>query len=182
MISVNGSLDIFVYSLFTLIKLNGNSSKLLPCQCYWIVAPLGRRRNGWRKKLEGNNTRTLCAIFNISWRHHHHHHHHVTLLAQIYLTLSRHASLSSIAPGGVFQATSCIGIELLYIGSNWSSNLCSSMWRGLLEYIAYEFVLTFPAVSSMSGSSNFDSFCDGWVVGGRTAAVLWDVASRTCSI
>ena len=30
----------------------------------------------------------------------------------------------------VFQATSCIGTELSYIGSSWSSYLCSSMWRG----------------------------------------------------
>ena len=29
----------------------------------------------------------------------------------------------------VFKATSCIGTELLYIGSNWSSCLCSSMER-----------------------------------------------------
>ena len=29
----------------------------------------------------------------------------------------------------VLLATSCIGTELLNIGSCWSSNLCSSMWR-----------------------------------------------------
>ena len=34
----------------------------------------------------------------------------------------------------------------------------------------------------MSGSSNLDGFRDGWVVGGHTAAVLWGVASRTCSV
>ena len=61
-----------------------------------------------------------------------------------------------------FKAISCIGTELLYIDSSWLSCFCSSMWRGPLEYIAYEFVLTSPAVSRMSGSSNFDSFCDGW--------------------
>ena len=32
------------------------------------------------------------------------------------------------------------------------------LWRGPQEYINYEFVLTSPAVSCMSGSSNFDSF------------------------
>ena len=63
-----------------------------------------------------------------------------------------------------FQATSYIGTELLYIGSSWSSNLCSSMWRGPLEYIAYEFALTSPVVSHMSGSSNLDSFRDRWKV------------------
>ena len=53
----------------------------------------------------------------------HHHHHHVTLSAQISLTLSRHPSLSSIASGS-------IGTELLYLGSSWSSCLCTSMWMG----------------------------------------------------
>ena len=64
----------------------------------------------------------------------------------------------------VFKATSCIGTELLYIGSSWSSCLCSSMWRGPLEYVAYEFVPTFPAVSRMFRSSNLNSFRDGCLV------------------
>ena len=38
----------------------------------------------------------------------------------------------------VFKAISCIGIEQLNIGSSWSSCVCSSMWRGPLEYVAYE--------------------------------------------
>ena len=42
----------------------------------------------------------------------------------------------------IFQALSCIASELLYIGSSWPFCLCSSMWRGLQEYIAYEFVFT----------------------------------------
>ena len=46
--------------------------------------------------------------------------------------------------------------------SEWSSCLCSSMWWGSQEYVAYEFVLTSPAVSCMSGSSNLVSFHDGW--------------------
>ena len=45
----------------------------------------------------------------------------------------------------VFQAISCIGTELLYIGSSWSSYLCLSMWRGPPEYVVYEFILTSPA-------------------------------------
>ena len=61
----------------------------------------------------------------------------------------------------VFQATSCIGTKLLYIGSSRSCNRCSSMWKGPQEYIAYEFVLTSPAVSSVSGPSDLDSFRDG---------------------
>ena len=60
----------------------------------------------------------------------------------------------------VFKATSCIGTELSYIVSSWLFCLCSSMWRGPQEYIVYEFVLTSPAVSCMSGSSNLDSFHD----------------------
>ena len=62
----------------------------------------------------------------------------------------------------VFKATSCISTELLYVGSSWSSWLCSSMWGGPQEYVTYEFNSTSPAVSHMSGSSNLDSFRDGW--------------------
>ena len=54
--------------------------------------------------------------------------------------------------------------ELLYVGSSWSSCLCMSMRRGPQEYITYALVLTSPAVSCMSGSSNFDIFRDGWSV------------------
>ena len=64
----------------------------------------------------------------------------------------------------VFRATSCIGTELLYIGSSWSSNICSSLWSVPLKYVAYESVLTSPAVFCMSGSSNLDNFRDGWLV------------------
>ena len=45
----------------------------------------------------------------------------------------------------VFKATSCINTELLYIGSSWSSCLCSSMWRGPQEYVGYEFGPYFPS-------------------------------------
>ncbi len=54
------------------------------------------------------------------------------------------------------------GYILLYVCSSWSSYLCSSMWRGPLEYVTSEFVPTSPAVSRMSGSSNLDGFRDGW--------------------
>ena len=77
----------------------------------------------------------------------------------------------------VIRAISRIGAELLYVGSKWSSCLCSSMWRGPQEY----FVPTSSAMSCMSGSSNFVSFL-WWVVGGRTAIALLDAASRTFSI
>ena len=61
----------------------------------------------------------------------------------------------------IFKSTSCIGTELMYIGSSWLSCLCSSMCMVPQEYVAYEFVPTFPAVSCISDSSNLDSFCDG---------------------
>ena len=62
----------------------------------------------------------------------------------------------------VLRDTSRIGTELLYVGSSWSSCLCPSMWRGPQEYITYELVPASTAVSRMSGSSNFDSFRNGW--------------------
>ena len=62
----------------------------------------------------------------------------------------------------VFKARSSIGTELLYIGSSWSSCLSPSTWRDPWEYIAYEFILLSMAGFRMSGSSNFDSFRDGW--------------------
>ena len=83
-----------------------------------------------------------------------HHHHHVTL--------SRHTSLSSIAFGRSCRAISCIGTELLHVGSSRPSCPYSSIWRGSLEYITYELVPPSPAVSNVFGSSNFDSFRDGW--------------------
>ena len=62
----------------------------------------------------------------------------------------------------ILRATSCIGTELLYVGLNWMSCLCSFMWRGPQEYITHKLVPTSPALSHVSGSSNFDSFRDGW--------------------
>ena len=64
----------------------------------------------------------------------------------------------------VFRVTSCIGTELLYVGSSLSFCLCSSIWRGPQDFISYELVLNSPAGSRMSGSSNFDSFRDGQLV------------------
>ena len=55
-----------------------------------------------------------------------------------------------------------IGTELLYVGLSWTSCLCSPMWKGPQEYITYELVPTSPTVSCVSGTSNFDSFRDGW--------------------
>ena len=60
----------------------------------------------------------------------------------------------------VFQVISCVGADLLYMGSSWSSNLCSSMWGGPKGYIAYEFNPNSLVVSRMSSSSDI-------VMGGR---------------
>ena len=60
----------------------------------------------------------------------------------------------------VLRATYRIYTELLYVGSNWSLCFYSAMWRDPQEYITYEFVHTSPAVSRISGLSNFDSFRD----------------------
>ena len=65
-------------------------------------------------------------------------------------------------PREVFKTISCIGTKLLYIGSCWLSSLCSSIRRDQQEYIANMFIFNTPAVSRMFGSSNFDSFRDGW--------------------
>ena len=62
----------------------------------------------------------------------------------------------------VLRATSHISTELLYVCSNWLTCPCTSMWRGPQECIPYELIPTSPAVSRMFGSSNFDSFHDGW--------------------
>ena len=61
----------------------------------------------------------------------------------------------------VFNATSCISTELLYVGIILSSCLCSSIWGSPNDHVTYEFVPTSPAVSRKSGSSNLDNFRDG---------------------
>ena len=112
------------------------------------------------RPVKGQYIRECCNL-HLNLESYDYHHHHVVLPARISLNLSCHPCLSSIVPGGVFKAISCIVTELLYIGSSWSSCLCSSLWRGSQENVTYEFVFNSPAVSRMSGSSDwFDSFCD----------------------
>ena len=79
----------------------------------------------------------------------------------------------------VYKAISFIGTEQLYIGSCWSSYLCSSIWRDPQEYVTHEFIHTSLAVSRMSGSSKIV-----FVMGGRWPYryCFGDVASMTCSI
>ena len=99
---------------------------------------------------------------------------HLTLIvASIAISSSHHAISTDIPdsltippyhpllPAGL---QGYIGTKLLYVGSSWSSWLCSSMWMGPQEYSPFEFVPTSPAVSCMSRSSNLNSFRDGWWV------------------
>ena len=109
------------------------------------------------------------------------HHHHVRLPARISLTLSRYLSLSFIAPGRssrLHPISAQSYFILVLAGCPAFARPCE---RGPQENIACEFVLTSLAMSRMSGSFNLDSFF-WWEVVGRTAAVLWGVASRKCSI
>ena len=76
----------------------------------------------------------------------------------------------------VFKATSPSAQSCCIIGSSWSYCLCSSMWWGSQEYVTYEFVPTSPAVSRMSGSSNLDSFRDGWWVAVCCLQDLFNIA------
>ena len=108
--------------------------------------------DSWNSSLAGKDIFMECD----------HHHHHVALPARISLIpLSPPVSIVHRS-WQVFKAIPCVGTELLYVGSSWSSCLCSSMWRGPQEYITYGFVLTSPAVSHIFGSSNLDSFRDEW--------------------
>ena len=148
---------------------------LKTCRRRWMIGRSGERGSRisvLAARRDDDDDKTDC--FPVSWKlaypislinchhhHHHHHHHHVMLLVRISLTLTPSVSLVH-CPREVFQATSSIGIELPYVGSSWSSYLCSSMWGGPLEYITYDFVRTSPAVFCMSGSSNFNSYRDCW--------------------
>ena len=62
----------------------------------------------------------------------------------------------------VLRATLRIVTVLLYVDSSWSPCFRTAMWRSPQEYITDELVPTSPTVSCMSGSSNLDSFRDGW--------------------
>ena len=104
-----------------------------------------------------------------------HHNHHVTPSARISLTLCHHHSLSSIA----FER-SCISTELLYVGARWSSSFarpCEGVHRSMSLLSLSILLQQCPACLV-----RLTWIVLWWVVGGRTAAVLWGVASRTCSI
>ena len=83
------------------------------------------------------------------------HHHHIMLVARISLTLSRHSSLSFIALGR------SSGQHPVSSHSCWMyvrAGRPAFVWPCV--GISYEFISAPPAVSSMSGSSNLNSFSD----------------------
>ena len=90
--------------------------------------------------------------------------------AWISLTLSRYPPYCPLLPAGLQEyipyrhraAESRFELPLLLkVGSSY---LCSAMWGGPQEYIPFKLVSTYTVVSRMSGSSNLDSFRDGWYV------------------
>ena len=116
------------------------------------------------KKVKAKTEKVNKSIFDIPT-------HNITELI-IIIIMSRHQHSDPISPPllivhcfrQVFRAASCISTELLYVGSSWSFSLCSAIWSGPQEYTTYDLVLISSAVSRISGSSNFDSFRDGWLV------------------
>ena len=74
------------------------------------------------------------------------------------LTTAPYRSSLPVGP----EATSRILRELLNVSSKWLPCFYMAIWRVPLENIIYEHVPTSPAFSCMSGSSNLDSFRDGW--------------------
>ena len=67
----------------------------------------------------------------------------------------------------VFRVTSSIGTELLYVGSGWSSSLCSSMWSGVhrcTSVMSSSLLLQHSTEGLARLDRNLDSFRDGWLV------------------
>ena len=88
-----------------------------------------------------------CPILRCSNDEYHHHHHDVVLVTRIFLTLSCHFSLSSIASGRSsgqhpVSSHSC----WMYVRAG-RPCFCTAMCGGQQEYITYEFVPASPAVS-----------------------------------
>ena len=110
-------------------------------------------------------------------RYNNNHHHHVVLVARISLTLSRHFSLSFIAPGR------SSGLHPV------SSHSCWMYVRAGRPAFARLYVGVHKSTSLMSSSLLLQQ-CPAclvrltwivFVIGGRTVGVLWGVAARTCS-
>ena len=96
---------------------------------------------------------SISVFFSLSLKIYHH---HVALPAEIYLTLSRHPSLSFIAPGRSSR---------LHPVS--TQSCCISVLTGRCTFacrceVVHRSILLMSSMSCMSGSSNFDSFHGGW--------------------
>ena len=122
----------------------------------------------------------FIKIYHYSiYNHHHHHHHHVVLVARISLTLSRHSSLSFIAPG---RSSGQHPV---------SSHSCWMYVRAGRPAFARPCVGVHKSTSLMSSSLLLQQ-CPAclvrltwivFVIAGRwpSVGVLWGVATRTCS-
>ena len=117
-------------------------SVLLPSQSPWLI--LNKILLEWKKKII--YIYIYMKIINANFISIHHHY-HVVLPARIFLTLSRHFSLSFIA--------SCRSLGLHPISSH---SCCMYVRAG---HPAFARPYASPAVSCKSGSSNLYSFHDG---------------------
>ena len=106
-----------------------NNPQLLPKQTNKQINKQTKNTKYTLKK-RNNYAKTLWLSSQLWWgywcEYHHHHHHPVAPSARIVHCFWR-----------VFRATSRNGTELLYVGSSWSTCLCSSMWRGAQEYVIW---------------------------------------------
>ena len=97
-------------------------------------------------------TRCMMEIYHL-------HHHHVMLLGRIsrlsLVIRLYHPSLSADPQNYILFLYRAVVDRFC-----WSSNTCTSMGTGPLENNAYEFILTFTALSCMFRRSNFDGYGD----------------------
>ena len=103
-------------------------------------------------------------------------HHHVMLLTWISLSLTiclYHPLLLAGPPLYILCPYRAFVDKFLFVSQHFMS-----VWRGPLENITDEFVLTTPVMSYMSGSYYLDAFRDGWLV----AVELQDLFSIAHSI
>ena len=125
---------------------NQNSPDLLKGSCIYIYIYIYIYINDEDKWKSGIHYSSnfyhlfrFTKIYHFSTHTHTHTHTHI----YIYIYISSCRTISTDIPDSfypffssvhcfrqVFRATSCIGTELLYVGSSWSSCICSSMWKG----------------------------------------------------
>ena len=109
-----------------------------------------------------------------------HHHHHVALSARIFLNLSHHPSLSSIALGrssGLHPASTQSCCMYVRAGRPAFARPCEGVHRSTLFTSSSLLLQQCPACLVRLTLIVFVT-----VVGGRTVAVLWGAVTRTCSI